>query len=262
MTPQPPSRKPSLDELIRVKRAERPPVEFWKRFEDELRAKQLAAIVAPRPWWQSLAVLGSGRRVVAAALGAAAVVAAVGYVRTSFDPGTAVAQVASADLGAQVRVSPAAPAFAMPTAEAELVPVSSPMPAETRVADRVGATVGESSRESVVAPSVVNPVLVAARFSEVQVLPPRSAMEQALPATTLAFSTAVRTDAASPEPLAAIPSPREQRVALIANFADVAMLATPAVSSLRSRSTPRDSDLRERDLGRISIQANAFGLKL
>jgi hypothetical protein len=38
-----------------LKRAERPPQEFWTRFESELRAKQLAAIVARRPWWAGYA---------------------------------------------------------------------------------------------------------------------------------------------------------------------------------------------------------------
>jgi len=41
----------NLEALLRLKRAERPQPEFWARFESELRTKQLAAIVAKRPWW-------------------------------------------------------------------------------------------------------------------------------------------------------------------------------------------------------------------
>ncbi len=44
-------RKVTLEELLRFKRAERPPAEFWAKFESEMRAKQLAAIVGKRPWW-------------------------------------------------------------------------------------------------------------------------------------------------------------------------------------------------------------------
>jgi hypothetical protein len=44
----------TLEELLRVKRAERPSPEFWARFEQDLRTKQLAAIVEKRPWWVSL----------------------------------------------------------------------------------------------------------------------------------------------------------------------------------------------------------------
>lgn len=46
--------KVSLEELLRLKRAERPSPEFWSAFETDLRAKQLAAIVEKRPWWISL----------------------------------------------------------------------------------------------------------------------------------------------------------------------------------------------------------------
>lgn len=46
----------SLEDLLRLKRAERPAAEFWVQFDRELRAKQLAALVQQRPWWQRLAV--------------------------------------------------------------------------------------------------------------------------------------------------------------------------------------------------------------
>jgi hypothetical protein len=46
-----PGRKITVEDLLRLKRAERPPPEFWARFESEMRAKQLAAIVVKRPWW-------------------------------------------------------------------------------------------------------------------------------------------------------------------------------------------------------------------
>ncbi|MGD1030994.1 MAG: hypothetical protein ABSA05_07620 [Opitutaceae bacterium] len=45
----------TLENLIRFKRNEQPPAEFWQQFDRELRAKQLAAIVAKRPWWTPLA---------------------------------------------------------------------------------------------------------------------------------------------------------------------------------------------------------------
>jgi hypothetical protein len=43
-----------IEELLRLKRAERPPAEFWTEFDRKLRAKQLAALVEKRPWWQSV----------------------------------------------------------------------------------------------------------------------------------------------------------------------------------------------------------------
>lgn len=48
------NRPVSLEDLLRLKRAERPPAEYWSQFDRELRAKQLSALVAKRPWWQTL----------------------------------------------------------------------------------------------------------------------------------------------------------------------------------------------------------------
>ncbi len=58
------SKRPvTIEDLLRLKRAERPSSEFWSEFDQELRAKQLAALVGKRPWWRSLprAFHGLGR---------------------------------------------------------------------------------------------------------------------------------------------------------------------------------------------------------
>ena len=47
-------RQISIEDILRLKRAERPPAEFWTTFDRELRAKQLAALVGRRPWWQNI----------------------------------------------------------------------------------------------------------------------------------------------------------------------------------------------------------------
>ena len=50
---KPESKRPiAIEDLLRLKRAERPPAEFWTQFDRDLRAKQLAALVDRRPWWQ------------------------------------------------------------------------------------------------------------------------------------------------------------------------------------------------------------------
>lgn len=49
-----PKRPVSLEDLLRLKRVERPPAEFWNDFDRQLRAKQLAALVEKRPWWHGL----------------------------------------------------------------------------------------------------------------------------------------------------------------------------------------------------------------
>jgi hypothetical protein len=47
--------KVALEDLLRLKRAERPPAEFWNQFDRQLQAKQLAALVGKKRWWHSAA---------------------------------------------------------------------------------------------------------------------------------------------------------------------------------------------------------------
>jgi hypothetical protein len=70
-----PRQKISVEDLLRIKRAEQPPAEFWTRFEHELRAKQLAAIVAKRPWWHALSRASAGVARLHLPLGATAILA-------------------------------------------------------------------------------------------------------------------------------------------------------------------------------------------
>lgn len=67
------SSKPTLEELLRLKRAERPNTDFWVGFERELRQKQLTALVEKRRWWHGLPLLTSRRLYLP--VGATAVVA-------------------------------------------------------------------------------------------------------------------------------------------------------------------------------------------
>jgi hypothetical protein len=254
-----PDRKPTLEDLIRVKRAERPPAEFWQRFEEELRAKQLAAIVEKRPWWQPLSRLVAGRQAWFTGLGA---VAAVGVAFLGLRPAQPVAVPS---------VSPSAPVVAAaqpPAAPVSAVPVvAAPAPAAPVVmlaaaapeAAPVTAVVAES--ESLSVASVVNPVLEV-KFDEVQVPPPFSALEAAVPVATLAFARHALSDSApAAEPLAGIPTPREQQTARLASVVELAMLGLPTTSAPRARATPREADLRDREMGRISAQGGLFGMR-
>lgn len=70
-------KKVTIEDILRLKRAERPSPEFWGRFERDLRAKQLAAIVEKRPWWVAMRVPQIARRLsrFQVPVGAAAVLA-------------------------------------------------------------------------------------------------------------------------------------------------------------------------------------------
>ncbi len=70
---QPPPR-PTLEDLLRFKRAERPSPEFWEEFDRGLRQKQLAALMQrPQGWARVRPVLFRGMRWAVPATAAAAV---------------------------------------------------------------------------------------------------------------------------------------------------------------------------------------------
>ena len=62
-----------IEDLLRLKRIERPRAEFWPEFERQLRTKQLAALVAKRPWWDRLPSAFAGLSRYRLPLGAAAI---------------------------------------------------------------------------------------------------------------------------------------------------------------------------------------------
>jgi hypothetical protein len=71
-----PEKRPvTIEDLLRLKATERPPAEFWEKFDRELRAKQLAALVQKRPWWQRMPDFFAGWRRYPLPLGAAAALA-------------------------------------------------------------------------------------------------------------------------------------------------------------------------------------------
>jgi hypothetical protein len=71
-----PRRSISVEDLLRLKRAEQPLPEFWQEFDRRLREKQLSALVAPKPWWQRMGLAGAwgSLRRIQVPLGAAAIV--------------------------------------------------------------------------------------------------------------------------------------------------------------------------------------------
>lgn len=83
---QEPDRTIAVEDLLRLKRAERPSPGFWNEFDRRLREKQLSALLAPKPWWRSvgLADLWHGLRRLQAPLGATALLA-VSLVAWQFD---------------------------------------------------------------------------------------------------------------------------------------------------------------------------------
>ena len=124
----PPERTPekvTLEDLLRLKRAERPPADFWIRFEQDLRAKQLAAIIEKRPWWHVLHLPQAARAIsrFQVPVGAAAVLALTFVVVGQHRFGSVSVDEASSVAPAMVaQVGVTAPAKAEATMVAAIVP--------------------------------------------------------------------------------------------------------------------------------------------
>jgi hypothetical protein len=109
-------RKVTVEDLLRLKRAERPDAEFWTKFERELRQKQLTALMEKRPWWQELPQRLARRAYLP--VGATAILAFT-LVSVKFYAPTQLAQVETMPAGAPTAVDRE---VATP-----VVPVSSPL---------------------------------------------------------------------------------------------------------------------------------------
>lgn len=242
-----PQSKVTLEELLRLKRAERPPVQFWHQFEQDLRTRQLAAAVEKKRWWFALPRVFSGSARLHLPLGATAVLALTFViVRDDRQPANTpglesgpIPSIAAADPVASEPRAPTAPAdfhtvTAEPTLALAYVPVgeavsaagsASTSPAEAADWDRGPEELRPSAR------SIAANLAVAAEMEP-----------------ELARFIEGRSDSLQPvsvrEPLADVPSPRDVRRNRL-----FAYMAEPASYS---SDESQNAQVRERLAGRLS----------
>lgn len=126
-------RSVSLEDLLRLKRAEQPPPEFWNEFDRQLRAKQLAALVGKRSWWHGFHRAFSPPWRYQLPFGAAAVLAVT--MISLYDGGTGQVDAPEVTTSSPVAVSDAR---VEPVADVTLdrhASISSPASAEVMAAD-------------------------------------------------------------------------------------------------------------------------------
>src|SRR5688572_24287930 len=130
----------TVEDLLRLKRAERPAPEFWTEFDRQLRAKQLAALVAKRPWWQTLprfSLLARYR----IPLGAAAVVALTAFTVRHYQGGSETLIVPTSDVAATAVSAPVARDENVSNGVAESrVAASDPITTESHASRSTGVT--------------------------------------------------------------------------------------------------------------------------
>jgi hypothetical protein len=76
----------NLEDLLRLKRSERPSDQFWNEFDRELHQSMLQTLVKKDPWYLQVMRGISGRILQSTAVAAAAVVIAMVVVRPAFQP--------------------------------------------------------------------------------------------------------------------------------------------------------------------------------
>jgi negative regulator of sigma E activity len=80
----------SVEDLLRLKRSERPSDQFWNEFDRELHQRMLQTLVKKDPWYLQVVRGFSGRILQSTAIAAAAAVVAMVVVRPAFQPTRAV----------------------------------------------------------------------------------------------------------------------------------------------------------------------------
>ncbi len=161
------NRKITVEDLLTLKRAERPPAEFWARFESELRAKQLSAIVGKRTWRDSLPRVFAAAYRLHLPFGAAAALALTwASVHYSTESMTAVRSIPAATHAAAPVVQVSAKVLQIaPAAEHQVMPVAQARGelAESAPAPLAPASASRPSAET----ASVSPVFpTRARFSD------------------------------------------------------------------------------------------------
>jgi hypothetical protein len=263
--------KVTIEDLLRLKRAERPPVEFWSAFERELRQKQLTALLEKRPWWQELPQFMTRRAYLP--VGATAILAFTLVSLRYYTP-VQVVQLNGASAGSTTALnSQNEPRPARQNA----VLVSSPLvnregPVAPRIDDRtnVSATGPSTSVEVTdMKPESTSPVLIespsarsiAANLAHLEQSEPE--LINAVRGSRLSSPVRVQPASAPIVELASLSANGSKRSRLLANYNDRLLSPEPTAPDIvRERLSRRlgDADYTER-FSRIGLKGSQVSLK-
>jgi hypothetical protein len=247
-----------LEDLLRLKRAERPPAEFWSEFDRQLRAKQLAALVGRRPWWQSMPRVFGGLGRYRLPIGASAVLAVTLITlrdhRTNSTPAAGTAAVREVTATAAVVAAPeisAAPVLASDDV------VRLGIESAERSADAATALASDATAPGELARLV--PLLGAGEVAQASssttvAAAPAAALPKGLLAVAKTFDSGVSSARPTVEPLHQITPPSERGRSRIFT----AMISmTPAEAPSRSS----DRVIGQLDEERLYDQVRRFGAR-
>jgi hypothetical protein len=269
----------TLEDLLRLKRVERPQPEFWSEFDRELRTKQLAALVEKSPWWR-----GGVSRVLAVwsryhlPIGASAALAITFVAVRSYHSPADSTMRASAVQPAPAAVSSGA------LATAELAPLQSSTALareatapDSTAADISSATLQPTATMATLAPGEISRLIAGdEQLVSKDVTPSRRHIEANLAAAAAAGSVGnsrllVPTSgfesrvmpARAAEPLAKMNSPAAARSARLLSAMAVSFSSeTPLRSNENVARRLSDDQLYDSGVHRFGAKANSLTLKL
>ncbi len=269
--------KITIEDLIRLKRAERPVPEFWVNFERELRQKQLAALIEKRPWWQGLPQFFARRAYLP--VGATAILAFTLVSVRYYTPALITQADTGPGLGAKVAVNRQ---IASVTLAPMSVPVSSPLvnrSEETVARNEAGkeatvTVVAESTAPAhadVAMASSITPAAtpetpssryIATNLDRLEQTDPE--LIQAVMGSRLSAPARVQTASAMLPELGSIPADGSKRSRILAQYSDRQLNPVPtAPEQVRERLARRlgDSEITDR-ISRVGLKGDQVSLGL
>jgi len=251
--------KVTIEDLIRLKRDERPAAEFWVNFDHELRQKQLTALLEKRAWWQELPQLLMRRAYLP--VGATAILAFT-FVSVKYYGPTQVAapvqqsQVAAEPVGANQAVgSPLANGSPMIAAVLEARPAeatdSTPLPEPIELMPRQTRAVASET------PSVQT---IAANLASFELTEPE--LVNSVRGIRLSPAARIQNVDLVVSELASVPTNASMRSRILAQYADRPLSREPSAPEIvRERLARRlgNSDITDR-LNRIGLRGDQVSL--
>ena len=265
--------KITVEDLLRLKRAERPAPEFWANFEQELRQKQLTALLEKRPWWHELPQFLSRRTYLP--VGATAILAFTLVSVKYYEPAQVVsyeAPAAGSTLVPSHEAVAASPAPAFAPVSSALVNRSEPV--NTVLNDRTAIAAPRVTAQSYADSTELMPLMLAPRPVESpsarSIAANLARIEQSEPelinavmGNRLSTSARVQTAAASVGELASLSTGAGKRSRLLAQYNERMLSPEPmAPDIVRERLARRLGDAETYDrLNRLGMQGAGVSLK-
>ncbi|MDB6166383.1 MAG: hypothetical protein JWQ83_1523 [Lacunisphaera sp.] len=255
-----PRPKITVEDLLRLKRAERPEPGFWNNFERELRQKQLTALLEKRPWWQTFPQVLTRRAYLP--IGATAILA---FTVVSLKYRAPIQIIPAPTVNVSAPVVDGTPSAAEPASPVVAAPIAAPAlernePATAPAAMAAAPT--EVMSILVAPPTVQSPSArsIAANLARFEQAEPE--MVNAVSGNRLSPPPRVQAAVTNASELASVPPETSRRNRILAQYSDRPLSPAPtAPEMVRERLARRlvDPEISER-LSRVGLKGDQLSL--